>query len=69
MAWVVKLVFVASLLTWAVGGMWIMTSGGAVTFGMTNAPPVVVIHHVAAGLTLVLGLILLIRWIWIKLYS
>jgi len=68
MASVIKWVFVASLLTWAVGGMWIMTSGGAVTFDMINARPVI-IHHVAAGLTLVLGLVLLIRWIWIKLYS
>jgi len=68
MAFLIKSVFVLSLLTWAVGGLWIMTSGGAYTFTMTNEPPVM-IHHVAASLTVVLGLILLVRWIWIKLYS
>jgi hypothetical protein len=68
MAWVVKCVFVLSLLTWAVGGVWIMTSGGAVTFDMINERSVIV-HHLAASLTLVLGLLLLVRWIWIKLYS
>jgi hypothetical protein len=68
MAFVLKCVFVLSLLTWAAGGVWIMTSGGDITFGMITARPVI-IHNVAAGLTLVLGLILLVRWIWIKLYS
>jgi hypothetical protein len=68
MALAAKWVFVASLLTWAIGGFWIMTSGGAVTFDMVTERPVIV-HHVAATLTLVLGFILLIRWIWIKLYS
>jgi hypothetical protein len=61
-------VFLASLLTWAVGGLWIMTSGGAITFDMINERPVI-IHHLAAVLTLVLGGILLVRWIWLKLYS
>ena len=68
MAHVAKWVFVASLLTWMVGGVWIMTSGGAVTFDMTTARPVI-IHRVAGGLTLALGLILSIRWLRIKLYS
>jgi hypothetical protein len=68
MAVLVKLVFLASLLTWAVGGIWIMTSGGAVTFDMIEASPVIV-HHVAATFTLVLGLVLLVRWVWVKLYS
>ena len=36
MAFLMKLVFVLSLLTWAVGGLWIMTSGGALTFAMIN---------------------------------
>ena len=45
-----------------------MTSGGAITFDMINERPVIV-HHLAASLTLVFGLILLVRWIWIKLYS
>jgi hypothetical protein len=60
--------FLLSLLTWAVGGLWIMTSGGTITFGMINERSVI-IHHLAATLTLVLGLILLVRWIWLKLYS
>jgi hypothetical protein len=68
MAHVVKWVFVASLLTWALGGFWIMTSGGAVTFDMITARPVI-IHHLAGGLTLGLGIILSIHWLWIKLYS
>ena len=68
MAFVVKCVFLLSLLTWAVGGLWIMTSGGAITFRMSNEPSVI-IHQLAAILTLVLGLILLVRWIWLKLYS
>lgn len=68
MAWVIKCVFVLSLLTWAVGGIWIMTSGGAITFAMSNERAVIV-HNLAASLTVVLGLILLVRWIWIKLYS
>jgi hypothetical protein len=45
-----------------------MTSGGTITFGMINERSVI-IHHLAATLTLVLGLILLVRWIWLKLYS
>ncbi len=68
MAFLIKLVFVLSLLTWTVGGLWIMTSGGAITFAMTSERPVIV-HHAAASLTVVLGLILLVRWIWVKLYS
>jgi hypothetical protein len=68
MAWLIKGIFVLSLLTWAVGGVWIMRSGGAITFDMINERPVIV-HHLAASLTLMLGLILLVRWIWIKLYS
>ena len=68
MAFLMKLVFVLSLLTWAVGGLWIMTSGGAITFAMINERPVI-IHHLAASLTVVLGLIHLVRWIWLKLYS
>ena len=68
MAWIIKGIFVLSLLTWAVGGVWIMTSGGAITFAMTNERSVIV-HHLAAVLTLAFGLILLVRWIWIKLYS
>jgi hypothetical protein len=68
MALLLKLVFVVSLVTWAVGGFWIMTSGGAITFDMIDARPVV-IHHAAAAVTLVLGLVLLVRWVWVKLYS
>jgi hypothetical protein len=68
MAFLFKLLFVLSLLTWAAGGLWIMTSGGTITFTMTSEPRVM-IHHVAASVTIVLGLILLVRWIWIKLYS
>jgi hypothetical protein len=68
MALVVKCVFLLSLLTWAVGGLWIMTSGGATTFDMINERSVI-IHHLAAILTLALGLFLLVRWIWLKLYS
>jgi hypothetical protein len=68
MAFLIKLVFVLSLLTWAAGGLWIMTSGGTISFTMTGEPRVI-IHHVAASLTIVLGLLLLVRWIWIKLYS
>jgi len=68
MAFVLKLVFALSLLTWAAGGVWIMTSGGDITFDMITARPVI-IHHAAAGLTLVLGLILVVRWFWTKLYS
>lgn len=68
MAWFIKGIFVLSLLTWAVGGVWIMTSGGAISFAMSTERPVIV-HNVAAILTLVSGLILLVRWIWIKLYS
>jgi hypothetical protein len=67
-AFLLKVVFVLSLLTWAVGGIWIMTSGGALTFDMIDARPVI-IHHVAAFVTGALGLILLVRWIWMKLYS
>ena len=67
MTWV-KWAFAASLLIWAVGGVVIMSSGGTVTFVMTEARPVV-IHTLFGGLTLVLGGILLIRWMWIKLYS
>jgi hypothetical protein len=68
MALVIKSVFLLSLVTWAVGGLWIMTSGGSITFDMINERPVI-IHHLAASLTLVLGIMLLVRWIWIKLYS
>jgi hypothetical protein len=68
MAFVLKLVFLACLVTWAVGGLWIMTSGGALTFGMTSEQAVI-IHRAAAVLTVALGLVLLVRWIWIKLYS
>jgi hypothetical protein len=68
MAWFIKGIFVLSLLTWAVGGVWIMTSGGAISFAMSTERPVIV-HNAAAVLTLVFGLILLLRWIWIKLYS
>jgi hypothetical protein len=68
MVLVVKCVFLLSLLTWAVGGLWIMTSGGTITFSMFNERSVI-IHNLAAILTLVLGLILLVRWIWLKLYS
>ena len=66
MAWV-KWAFVASLLVWAVGGVAIMSSG-TVTFDMINARPVV-IHALFGGLTLALGLFLLIRWMWTKLYA
>jgi hypothetical protein len=45
-----------------------MTSGGAINFDMIDARPVI-IHHAAAAVTLVLGLVLLVRWVWVKLYS
>ena len=65
MVWV-KWAFVASLLIWAVGGVAIMSSGGTVTFDMTEARPVA-IHTFFGGVTLVLGVFLLIRWMWVKL--
>jgi hypothetical protein len=68
MVTMMKLVFFASVVTWAVGGIWIMTSGGTITFDMIHQRPVIV-HHVAAVLSLALGAVLVVRWLWIKLYS
>jgi hypothetical protein len=65
---IVKVLFVLSLLTWAVGGIWIMMSEGKITFEMIDQRPVIV-HHAASVLTLSLGAVLVVRWIWIKLYS
>jgi hypothetical protein len=67
MAWV-KWAFMASLLVWAAGGIWIMSSDGTITFDMTSARAIV-IHALFGGLTLVLGIILLIHWMRIRLYS
>ena len=45
-----------------------MSSGGTITFDMVHERPVM-IHSIFGGLTLLLGMFLLVRWVWTKLYN
>ena len=66
MAWI-KWAFLACLVMWVVGVVAMMgpVPGLPAPFDMMVRPTPV---HTVGGLTLALGLILLIRWVWLKLY-